>query len=106
MMDKYHPGYFGKVGMRYYHKLKSRFHCPAVNVNYLWSLLPAGLEDLAQRKGKTDQVPVVDVTKSGYFKVLGNGELPKVPIVVKARYFSKEAERKIRAAGGVAQLTA
>jgi hypothetical protein len=26
----------------------------------------------------------------GYFKVLGKGVLPEVPIVVKAKYFSKE----------------
>ena len=26
----------------------------------------------------------------GYFKVLGKGVLPSVPIVVKAKYFSKE----------------
>lgn len=42
----------------------------------------------------------------GYFKVLGKGVLPSYPIVVKARYFSKDAEKKIRSAGGAAILTA
>lgn len=68
----------------------------------------------------------------GYFKVLGKGVLPEVPIVVKAKYFSKEvrstwvcvclvandwlshtvclfveqAEKKIKAAGGACLLTA
>jgi ribosomal protein L15 len=25
-MDKYHPGYFGKVGMRYFHKQSKSIH--------------------------------------------------------------------------------
>ena len=39
MMDKYHPGYFGKVGMRYFHKNKAHFHCPVINVEKLWTLV-------------------------------------------------------------------
>merc|ERR1719473_1596364 len=39
MWDKYHPGYFGKVGMRYFHKSKSLFHCPTINVEKLWTLV-------------------------------------------------------------------
>jgi ribosomal protein L15 len=42
----------------------------------------------------------------GYAKVLGKGRLPNVPIVVKARYVSREAERKIKEAGGVIELVA
>jgi large subunit ribosomal protein L27Ae len=42
----------------------------------------------------------------GYFKVLGKGSLPSIPIIVKARYFSKDAEKKIKAAGGAVLLTA
>ncbi len=51
------------------------------------------------------QAPVIDVTKSGYFKVLGKGALPKVPVIVKARFFSKLAEKKIKEAGGVCVLS-
>ena len=29
--------------------------------------------------------------------MLGKGELPEVPLVVKAKYFSKDAEKKIKA---------
>ncbi len=36
-----HPGYFGKVGMRYFHKTLNQFHCPSINVDKLWSLVPA-----------------------------------------------------------------
>ena len=32
-LDKYHPGYFGKVGMRYFHKLQNQFWKPVVNLD-------------------------------------------------------------------------
>jgi ribosomal protein L15 len=38
--------------------------------------------------------------------VLGKGRLPDIPVVVRARYFSKEAEQKIKEAGGVVELVA
>jgi ribosomal protein L15 len=40
-MDKYHPGYFGKVGMRYFHKTKQQFWKPTINldkVRYLFRI--------------------------------------------------------------------
>ncbi|PNG99929.1 60S ribosomal protein L27a, partial [Tetrabaena socialis] len=43
---------------------------------------------------------VIDVTKYGFSKVLGKGQLPAQPVVVKAKFFSSLAERKIRAVGG------
>ena len=42
----------------------------------------------------------------GFFKVLGKGNLPSYPIIVKAKYFSKDAETKIKEAGGACILTA
>jgi ribosomal protein L15 len=42
----------------------------------------------------------------GYFKVLGKGVLPKQPVIVKAKNFSKEAEDKIKAVGGACVLVA
>ena len=42
----------------------------------------------------------------GVFKVLGKGELPKQPVIVKAKEFSKLAEKKIKAVGGACMLTA
>jgi len=53
-----------------------------------------------------DSAPVLDLLSLGYAKVLGKGRLPEVPIVVKARYVSAEAERKIKEAGGLVQLVA
>jgi large subunit ribosomal protein L27Ae len=103
LFDKFHPGYFGKVGMRRFHVKKSASICPTVNIDKLWSYI--GTEAYEQAKTGS-QAPVLDVTKLGYFKVLGKGHLPKIPIVVKARYFSKDAEKKIKGAGGACLLTA
>ena len=32
LFDQFHPGYFGKVGMRQFHRTKARYHCPMINV--------------------------------------------------------------------------
>lgn len=32
-IDKYHPGYFGKVGMRYFHLQRNHFWKPVVNLD-------------------------------------------------------------------------
>lgn len=105
--DKYHPGYFGKVGMRNFHVKKNtlRYYTPTVNVEKLWQLLGTQTrENYAKAKG--GKAPVIDVVKHGFFKVLGGGDLPKQPVIVKARFFSKEAERKIKEVGGACVLTA
>ncbi|KAK6160256.1 hypothetical protein DH2020_003637 [Rehmannia glutinosa] len=58
-------------------------------------------------KASKDNVPLVDVTQFGYFKVLGKGVLPEnKPVVVKAKLVSKIAEKKIKEAGGAVVLTA
>lgn len=103
-MDRYHPGYFGKIGMRFFHLKRNKLFSPSVNVDKLWSLVQSStLGHYAKNK---DRVPVIDVTKAGYFKVLGKGFLPSQPVVVKAKFFSKKAERKIKSVGGACVLTA
>ena len=73
----------------------------------LWSLVPAEQREKYLAKGnKTETAPVLDLLPLGYSKVLGKGRIPSVPLIVRARYFSKDAERKIKEAGGVVQLTA
>jgi hypothetical protein len=70
--DKYHPGYFGKVGMRYFHKTPNQFWKPIINIDKLWSLVPK-----EEREGITEDsevVPVIDTLHHGYGKVLGNGQ--------------------------------
>lgn len=105
-MDKFHPGYFGKVGMRQYHKLKNRSFCPIVNLSMLWSMLPEGTMEKTEQLKEENKAPVLDVTKKGFFKVCGKGELPELPIVVKAKFFTKRAESKIKGAGGACILVA
>merc|ERR1719230_528310 len=87
MFDKYHPGYFGKVGMRYFHKQKNHFFCPTINVEKLWTLVP----EEARLSATAAKAPVIDCIKNGIFKVLGKGELPETPLVVRAKFFSKDA---------------
>ncbi|KAI8056816.1 putative 60S ribosomal protein L27A [Syncephalis plumigaleata] len=92
--DKYHPGYFGKVGMRYLRMTRNKFHCPTVN------------QHRQKYENNTEVVPVIDTLRAGYGKVLGRGRLPEQPCIVKARYVSKLAEKKIKQNGGAVVLTA
>merc|ERR1719375_2447490 len=39
MMNKYHPGYFGKVGMRVFHMQRNWKYCPTINTDKLWTLV-------------------------------------------------------------------
>lgn len=103
-LDKFHPGYFGKVGMRYFHKQRNHFWKPVINLDKLWSLVENKDEKIAS--STKDAAVVIDTLASGYGKVLGKGRIPNVPVIVKARYVSKLAEEKIRAAGGVVELIA
>ncbi|KAJ1831035.1 60S ribosomal protein L28 [Coemansia sp. RSA 2711] len=103
-MDKFHPGYFGKVGQRYFHKTHNKFWRPVVNVDKLWSLVDS--ESRAKIAGNKELAPVVDVLKHGYAKVLGNGRLPSKPFIVKTRFVSSIAEKKIKASGGAVVLSA
>ncbi|KIZ01913.1 60S ribosomal protein L27a-3 [Monoraphidium neglectum] len=104
LFDKYHPGYFGKVGMRHFHYSRNKYHCPIVNLDKLWSLVGEEAREAAAKDKSS--APVIDVTKHGLFKVLGKGQLPAQPVVVKAKFFSKLAEKKIKEAGGAVVLTA
>nr|WCZ58288.1 60S ribosomal protein L27a [Paratrimastix eleionoma] len=96
LMDKYHPGYFGKVGMRHFHLRPCVEYTPVINIEKLWSLV----SEKKQTQVPAGKMPVIDCVKAGYFKVLGKGRLPKTPVLVRARFFSKQAEEKITAIGG------
>ncbi|XP_074811084.1 large ribosomal subunit protein uL15-like [Natator depressus] len=89
--DKYHPGYFGKVGMRHYHLKKNQNFCPTVNLDKLWTLV-SDQTRLNYAKNQAGLAPVIDFVRSGYYKVLGKGKLPKQPVIVKAKFFSRKAE--------------
>lgn len=101
-MDRYHPGYFGKIGIRQYHLKRNKLHSPIINLDKLWSLITENSRQVAATNA--DRIPVIDVTKAGFFKVLGKGFLPAQPVVVRAKFFSKIAENKIKAIGGACQL--
>ena len=100
--DKYHPGYFGKVGMRHFHLRRNVYFTPTVNVEKVWALVPTEVRDAHK---KSENVPVIDCEKAGIFKVLGKGHLPKQPVIVRARSFTKLAEQKIKQVGGICELT-
>merc|ERR1712189_117073 len=104
LFDKYHPGYFGKVGMRFFHKTMNKFHCPTINLDKIWSLVSEQTQK--NYANKEDKAPVIDVAQAGYYKVLGKGILPKQPVIFKAKFFSRKAEEKIKAVGGACVLMA
>ena len=105
LFDKYHPGYFGKVGMRRFHLLKNRQFKPSLNLEKLWSLVPDAVF-AAAKETKGGNAPVIDITAFGFHKLLGNGTLPNVPVIVKAKFFTKLAEEKVKQAGGACLLAA
>ena len=102
--DKYHPGYFGKVGMRHFHLMRNPQHKPIINLDKLWTLVPA--EVRRNTTASSTEVPVIDTLGAGYGKVLGKGRLPELPMIVKARWVSALAEKKIKEVGGVVKLVA
>ena len=104
MMDKYHPGYFGKVGMRVFHLKKNIHYRPVINLDKILTLVPKDVVEKA-KTSNSDEKLTIDVTKYGYYKVLGKGILP-FPIIVKAKFFSREAEKRLKEAGGAAVLIA
>lgn len=100
-----HPGYFGKVGMRHFHKTNNKYYRPIINLEKLWSLVSE--QTRLYYKDKPDgPVPVIDVVRAGYYKVLGKGSLPQQPLIVKAKFFSQKAEQKIKKVGGACVLVA
>merc|ERR1740124_615695 len=94
-----------QVGMRQFHLLKNRKFTPTINIDKLFNAAGDGVYEAAKEGKGKDQAPVIDLVSLGYFKLLGGGQI-NVPVVVKAKFFSKLAEKKIKAAGGACLLTA
>ena len=76
---------------------------PIINLDKVLTLVPKDV--IAQASKSKDQALTIDVTKYGFHKVLGKGQLP-FPVVIKAKFFSKDAEQRIKQAGGAAVLIA
>ena len=92
------------------HLKRCQEYSTSINLDKLWTLVSEQTYQLAKervtKEGEKAKAVVIDCVKSGFFKVLGKGVLPKLPIIVKARLFSKGAEQRIKAAGGACVLTA
>ena len=101
---KYHPGHIGKHGMRHFHLMRNQYYCPTINLSKLWSLVTEEERQTALKDKK--KVIQIDVVKHGYYKVLGKGHLPEIPLVVKAKLFTSTAEKRIRQVGGACVLRA
>ena len=86
-INRFHPGYFGKVGMRKYHLLRNRNWEPSINVCEIWRLIPEHIKN--QVIGQKDKAPIIDVLNHGYAKVIGKGRMPDQPIIVKARQIGR-----------------
>lgn len=91
--------------MRHFNIRKNKYFCPSVNLDKLWTLVG---EDVRKEAAgaSASAAPVIDVTAHGIFKVLGKGQFPEQPVVVRAKFVSKLAEKKIKAVGGAVQLVA
>ncbi|XP_057166877.1 60S ribosomal protein L27a-like [Ursus arctos] len=89
---KYHPGYFGKVGLRHSHLKRNQSFCLTVSLDELWTLVSEQTR-VSAAKNKTRAPPNIDVAPSSYYKVLGKEKRPKQPVLVKSKLFSRRAEK-------------
>ena len=48
--NMYHPGFFGKLGMRKFHFQNNVKFCPVVNTDKLWSLVSEKTRTAAEKK--------------------------------------------------------
>lgn len=69
--------------------LNSHFWKPVVNLDKLWTLIPAEERAAYLNGEKKDTAPVIDLLPLGYSKLLGKGRIPQIPVVVKARWVSE-----------------
>merc|ERR1711915_502717 len=94
LFTKYHPDYFGKRGIRIFHRKTQAIKFKTTNTGDLFALIRK--ETIPE-----GQAPVIDLRAYGIHKVLGRGELSlKRPVVVIAKQFTEEAQRKIEEVGG------
>jgi large subunit ribosomal protein L27Ae len=115
--------------MRNFHIKASRDYCPVINLDKLWTLVSEQTRE-KYKNHPEGKAPVIDCVNAvsverapftctvvwsedkfllvfqGYYKVLGKGNIPKQPVIVKAKFFSRRAEEKIKAVGGCCVLTA
>lgn len=94
---KYDKTRFGKHGFKKHGANESEVR--AINLATIQAMMDYFVEKkFAEKEGNSMKV---DLLKAGYEKVLGGGKL-EMPLVVHAKFFSKQAERKLEEAGGKA----
>ncbi len=91
--------YFGSHGFQ--RPLKIRSKVRTINVGQLDELADRLIENSIAEK-ENNKI-IIDVSKLGFDKVLGEGIISK-PLVVKANAFSKKAEEKLEKSGGQALI--
>lgn len=100
LFSKYHPDYFGKRGMRIFHRKTQAIKFRTTNTGKLYSLIKKEIIP-------EGQAPIIDLREHGIQKVLGRGELSlQRPLVVIAKQFTEEARKKIETVGGKAIVSA
>ncbi|EHB12706.1 60S ribosomal protein L27a [Heterocephalus glaber] len=97
--DKYHSGYFRKVGMRHYQLKRNQSFCPTVNLDKPWTLV-SEQPRVNAAQNKTGVAPITDPVRWGYCRVPGKGKLPNQPVMVKPKFFLRRAEEKIKGVEG------
>ena len=90
--------------MKYYLKRDQSFR-PTVNLDKLWTSVSEQTWVNAA-KTHTGAAPIIEAVRSGYYKILGKGKLPKQPVIVKAKFFSRRAEEKMKSVGRACVLVA
>lgn len=93
---KYDKTRFGKHGFKKHGVARD---LRAINLSQIESKIDYFVEKkFAEKEGNAIKI---DLQKAGYEKVLGSGRLTR-PIIVQAKIFSKQAEKKLEEAGGKA----
>jgi large subunit ribosomal protein L15 len=94
---KYEPDAFGKKGFKRPIEIVEKVR--TINLKDLDTQVDRFLkEKIAEKEG--EQIKIT-LSKIGFDKVLGSGKVTK-PLIVEAKYFSKNAIKKLEEAGGKA----
>ena len=93
--NKYHPNYFGKVGVRHYHLKRNQSFWPTVNLDKLWSLVSEQTWVNAA-KHKSGAAPIIDVGQLGYYKIWGKGKLQSSLSLWRPNSSAEELRRRLR----------
>ncbi|ABW98208.1 rpl27A (nucleomorph) [Hemiselmis andersenii] len=128
LFDKFHSGYFGKKGMRQFHKKKPQSFFSSVNLDKISSMISKKI-DIKNRvypffnkviienelfkkniissyeKNYLPSPYQINLSHYGFSKVLGKGKKPIFPFIIKAKNFSTTAKNKVIKSGGAVVVT-